>query len=184
MDTVIILLIALIIDLAFGEPANRWHPVAWLGKLISLEMSRPPRKVRPAQLFFGSIMVLLTLGIITAATYFLLFYLRELNYFVYLLFAGLLLKFTFSLRGLRKAVKEVGGFLAQNDIAQARTSLMALVSRDTSDLDESQVVSAAVESNAESSCDSFVAPLFYFLLFGVPGAIAYRLINTLDAMIG
>lgn len=184
MDTVIILLTALIIDLAFGEPANRWHPVAWLGKLISLEMQRAPKKSRPAQLLFGAIMILLTLGTITAASYFLLFYLQELYYFVYLLFAGLLLKFTFSLRGLRKAVAEVRGFLNQNKIAQARTSLKALVSRDTGSLDKGQVVSAAVESTAESSCDSFVAPLFYFLIFGIPGAMAYRVINTFDAMIG
>jgi adenosylcobinamide-phosphate synthase len=63
-------------------------------------------------------------------------------------------------------------------------SLKSLVSRDTDELNRSQLISAAVESAAENICDSFVAPLFYFLLFGVPGAIAYRVINTFDAMVG
>jgi adenosylcobinamide-phosphate synthase len=62
--------------------------------------------------------------------------------------------------------------------------LKSLVSRDTDELNKSQVISAAVESAAENICDSFVAPLFYFLLFGVPGAIACRVINTFDAMVG
>jgi adenosylcobinamide-phosphate synthase len=59
-----------------------------------------------------------------------------------------------------------------------------LVSRDTQGLPQPLLVSATVESVAESTGDSFVAPLFYFLLFGVPGAIAYRVVNTMDAMLG
>jgi adenosylcobinamide-phosphate synthase len=62
--------------------------------------------------------------------------------------------------------------------------LKSLVSRDTTQLSQSQVISAAVESSAENICDSFVAPLFYFLILGVPAAIAYRIINTFDTMIG
>jgi len=62
--------------------------------------------------------------------------------------------------------------------------LRSLVKRDAQDLSEPLVVSATVESVAENTSDSFVAPLFYFLIFGVPGAMAYRVINTLDAMIG
>ncbi|MBA7702068.1 Cobalamin biosynthesis protein CbiB [subsurface metagenome] len=59
-----------------------------------------------------------------------------------------------------------------------------MVSRDTQGLPKPLLVSATVESVAENACDSFVAPLFYFLLLGVPGAIAYRVVNTLDAIIG
>ena len=74
--------------------------------------------------------------------------------------------------------------MAEDKLAEARFELRSLVGRDTSKLDKSLMVSATVESVAENSCDSFFAPLFYFLFFGVPGAIAYRVINTLDAMIG
>jgi adenosylcobinamide-phosphate synthase len=60
----------------------------------------------------------------------------------------------------------------------------ALVSRETQNMGGPEVVSATVESVAENTCDSVVAPLFYFLLFGVPGAVVYRVVNTWDAMIG
>jgi len=184
MEIVFILFIALAIDLAFGEPHNPWHPVAWLGKLISLETKNMTRSGRSTQLILGTVTVLMTLGAITMPIYLLILHLQEANSLIYVIVAGFLLKFTFSLRGLRQAVATVKGFLAQDNLAKARINLRSLVSRDTTDLDESQLMSATVESAAENSCDSFVAPLFYFLLFGVPGAIAYRIVNTFDAMIG
>jgi adenosylcobinamide-phosphate synthase len=184
MEIIVILLIALALDLIFGELPNAWHPVAWLGKLISVETRLAPKKDRLRQLAYGVSMVLITLGLIVTAVYFLLAYLRELNPVVYVIVAGLLMKFTFSLRGLRQAIETVRGLLAKNNLDEARISLKSLVSRDTDELNKRQVISATVESAAENICDSFVAPLFYFLLFGVPGAIAYRVINTFDAMVG
>jgi len=184
MEIIIILLIALTLDLILGEPSNAWHPIAWLGKLISLETKLAPKKGRARQIAYGVGMVLVTLGLIVAAVYFLLAYLRELNPVVYIIVVGLLLKFTFSLRGLRQAIDAVKRLLARNNLDQARMSLRALVSRDTTKLDKKHVISATVESAAENMCDGFVAPLFYFFIFGVPGAIAYRIINTFDSMIG
>lgn len=184
MEVVFILLIALAFDLAFREPANSWHPVAWLGKLISLETKASPQKGNLQQLFYGTSTVLVTSAVIVAPVYFLLVHLQEMNAVVYVIAAGLLFKLTFSLRGLRQAAGEVRRFLAQDNLAQARISVGSLVSRDAANLNQDQLMSATVESAAENSCDSFVAPLFYFLLFGVPGAIAYRVVNTFDAMIG
>lgn len=184
MDIIIILALALAIDLAAGEPPNSWHPVAWLGRLISSSTGWTLRRGRAGQLVFGAMIVLLTLGLVAVPLYFLLAYLQPLHWAIYGITAVVLLKFTFSLRGLRQAATEVRELLAGDNIAEARISLRSLVSRDTADLDESQVVSATVESVAENICDSFVAPLFYFLLLGVPGAVAYRIINTFDAMIG
>jgi adenosylcobinamide-phosphate synthase len=184
MEIIVILLLALALDLAFGEMSNAWHPVAWLGKLISLEARLAPKTGKIRQLAYGVSMVLITLGLIVTAVYFLLAYLREINPVVYIIVAGLLVKFTFSLRGLRQAVDTVRRLLARDKLTQARMSLKSLVSRDTDELNKDQLISAAVESAAENICDSFVAPLFYFLLFGVAGAIAYRVINTFDAMMG
>jgi adenosylcobinamide-phosphate synthase len=184
MEIIVILLIALALDLTFGELPDAWHPVAWLGKLISVETRLAPKMGKAKQLAYGVSIVLITLGVIVAAVYFCLAYLREVNPVVYIIVAGLLLKFTFSLRGLRQAIRTVRELLAKNNLSQARISLKVLVSRDTDELSKSQVISAAVESAAENMCDSFVAPLFYFLLFSVPGAIAYRVINTFDAMVG
>jgi adenosylcobinamide-phosphate synthase len=184
MDNLIILFIALAIDLIFGEPDNIWHPVAWLGKLISLETKWMQRRNKKIQIFLGTIIVLLTTAVITAAIYFIILYLRTFNLWIYVIFTGLLFKSTFSFQGLRRAIVEVKNLLSGNEIIRARQSLKALVSRNTDDLDNKQIISATVESAAESICDSFSAPIFYFLFFGVPGAVAYRIINTFDSMIG
>ncbi|MBN2462835.1 MAG: cobalamin biosynthesis protein [Dehalococcoidia bacterium] len=184
MEIVIILLIALALDLILGEPSNTWHPIAWMGKLISLETKLSPKKDRARQLTYGIGMVLITLGLTVTAIYLLLSLLSEFNLIVYVIITGFLLKFTFSLRGLRQAIDTVKKLIAKNDLGQARLSLQSLVSRDTTKLDKKQVISATVESAAENICDSFVAPLFYFFLFGVPGAIGYRVINTFDSMVG
>ncbi len=184
MEIILILLIALALDLALGEPPNAWHPIAWLGKLISLEMKLAPQTGKVRQLTYGVSMVLVTLGLIALPVYFLLDYLKEINPVIYIAVAGLSLKYSFSLRGLRQALNAVTRSLVKNNLAEARTSLRTLVSRDTAKLNQSQVISATAESAAENSCDSIVAPLFYFLIFGVPGAIAYRIINTFDAMVG
>lgn len=184
METIFILLIALAFDLALGEPPNARHPIAWLGKLISLETKTAPQKGKAKQLAYGIGMVLATLGLIVLPVHFLLVYLNEINSVIFIAIAGLLLKYSFSLRGLKQAVDAVKHPLSENNLTEARASLKVLVSRDTTRLSQSQMISATVESAAENSCDSFIAPLFYFLIFGVPGAIAYRVINTFDAMVG
>lgn len=184
METLFVLILALILDLALGEPPNAWHPVAWLGKLMSLEIRLAPQRGKIKQLIFGIAIVIITLAAITAAAYFLLSYVKEVNTMLYIVVSAAILKFTFSLRGLRQAAIAVKKLLSTDKLIEARFSLRSLVSRGTANLDKSQVVAATVESVAENSCDSFVAPLFYFLLWGVPGAVAYRIINTFDAMIG
>jgi adenosylcobinamide-phosphate synthase len=102
----------------------------------------------------------------------------------YVVVGGLLLKTTFSFRELRRAALGVKRYLLEKKLDKARLELRSLVSRQTRALTRPQVVSATVESLAENTSDSLVAPLFYFLLFGVPGAVAYRVVNTLDAMVG
>lgn len=184
MEKVAILLIALTLDLIFGEPPDAWHPVSWLGKLISWETKLAPYKGKFRQVLYGATIVLVTLGLIAAATYFLFAQLSEFSLIVYIIVSGLLLKFSFSWRGLRQAVESVKRLLAKDNLEQARISLRSLVGRDIAKLNKSQVISAAVESAAENICDSFVAPLFYFFIFGVTGAVAYRIINTFDTMIG
>ncbi len=96
--------------------------------------------------------------------------------------AAVALKVSFSLRGLVGAGRAVQRSL-DADPAAAREGLRALVSRDR-DLTPPQVASAAIESLAENLSDSVVAPLLFFALLGLPGAFAYRAVNTLDAMVG
>ena len=80
--------------------------------------------------------------------------------------------------------KPIAKALKKNDLAEARKWLPYIVRRDPNTLNERQIISAAVESIAESTTDGITAPFFFFALFGVPGAFAYRVVNTLDSMVG
>ena len=184
MENIIVLLLALAIDLTLGEFPRPVHPVVWMGKAISLELKVAPRQGRWAQLIYGAGMAIFTIALFALPAYFLLAYLSRANTIAYILVAAFLLKSTFSIRELRRVAFRVKGFLGEGDLSGARIEVGSLVSRDTSKLDEPHLVSATVESEAENTNDSLVAPLFYFLLLGVPGAITYRVVNTFDAMIG
>jgi len=195
VEILLLLSIALIIDLTLGELPRVIHPVVWMGKVISLlervNVGRSPF----VQFVYGAVITLLMIGLFTAPAYFMLFYLKSLNFAAYVIVGAVLLKSTFSLKELRQVALRIKGLLLREKLDEARFELRSLVSRDTQDLPKPLLVSATVESVAESTCDSFIAPLFYFLLLsipgaiyflilGVPGAIAYRVVNTLDAMVG
>jgi len=184
VDNLLILFGALIIDLALGELPRPVHPVVWMGKVISFGERGGDGHSRLIQFVYGVGMSLFIIGLFTAAAYFILYYLKSLSLAAYVVIGTVLLKSTFSLRELRRVALKVREFLLKKELDRARYELCSLVSRDTQALTPPMVVSATVESVAENTCDSFIAPLFYFLLFGVPGAIAYRVVNTLDAVIG
>lgn len=184
MEKTIILLLALVIDLGFGEFPRPVHPVVWMGQVITLELRLAPRHGRGAQLAYGIVLTLLAIAVFTLAAYFLLAYLQQINTIAYVLVAALLLKSTFAIKELRQVALRIRRWLQEGNLHQARHETKSLVKRDTSHLNEPHLVSATVESIAENTSDSVVAPLFYFLFLGVPGAVAYRVVNTLDAMIG
>jgi len=184
MEILLILFLAIAIDLALGEPPRAIHPVVWMGKVASFLEKGGISQPHVAQLLYGLGMVLVTTGFFVAPAYFILLYLKSLNFAAYVIVGAVLLKATFSSRELRRAALRVKRLLLEDKLDEARFELRSLVSRDTRGLPKPLLVSATVESVAESTNDSFIAPLFYFLLLGVPGAIAYRVVNTLDAMVG
>ena len=184
MEIILVLSFAVALDLALGDPPNVIHPVAWMGKVVSF-LEKGGNALHPRfQFFYGLGMVILTVGLFTVPVYYLLIYLKGFNLSAHIIIAAVLLKSSFSLKGLGQAALAIKRLLAENKIDEARFQLRALVSRDTRELPKPLLVSATVESVAEGICDSIVAPLFYFLLFGVPGAVGYRVVNTMDAMIG
>jgi len=184
MDILIMLAGALAIDLIMGELPLAVHPVVWIGKISSLWEKITIGRHPAAQFAYGMVMTLFTIGLFVVPAYFIFHELKDLSYIAYLILSAVVLKSTFSFRGLRQAALNVKQLLVEKKLGEARSSLRSLVKRDTHRLPEPLVVSATIESVAENACDSFVAPLFYFLILGVPGAMAYRVINTLDAMIG
>ena len=184
MDTIIVLASAAVLDLALGDPPDAVHPVAWMGRLISF-MERRGLKPGPAgQFFYGMFMTLFVVALFTVPLYFLLFYLAQASTAAAIILAAIVLKLTFSIKGMRQTALKIKNLLEKNKLDETRFELRALVSRDTKKLSGPMLASSAIESVGEGTCDSVVAPLFYFMLFGVPGAMGYRAVNTLDSMIG
>jgi adenosylcobinamide-phosphate synthase len=128
------------------------------------------------------LIVLVTAGAAFAAGLALTLVLDRLPWWLALPVGAYVLKTTFSLRGLVRAGRDVQRALLSGT-EEARMHLRALVSR-SPDLDPPLIVSATIESLAENLTDSVVSPLLFYALFGLPGALAYRAINTMDAMLG
>jgi adenosylcobinamide-phosphate synthase len=179
-----VLLAAVAIDLVAGEPPNRLHPVAGMGWLIATLRRRRPGPGRGRQVLHGLGIVAVGLGV-SIGVGVLVLLLRDRVRWVGLLAEVLLLKTTFSVRGLAQAAVAVRQALGAGDLAEARRLLgWHLVSRATAGLDEARVAAATVESVAENASDSVVAPGLWYLLGGLPAALAYRFANTADALLG
>lgn len=180
-----ILLLALTLDALVGEPPRPLHPVVWMGKWAELlERAAPWGRGPRLQTLYGLGMTLLVAAPFAWGAWALLSLGERAHPLAGLAVGALLLKSTFAVRELGRCALTVRRLLDAGDLPRARRELRALVGRDTSRLDRRLAASAAVESVGENLCDSVVAPLFYFALLGVPGAVAYRAVNTLDAMVG
>lgn len=182
-DDLAVLVLAVALDLAMGEVPNRLHPTAWIGATISLAEKAAP-KVGVQAAVGGAVLALVVVGVWTAAAYFAALGLHSVHDLAYVLVGAFMLKTTFAIRMLHQAAARVASLLTNGDVAGARNSLRSLVSRDTTTLNQEQATGAAVESVSENMTDSFVGPWLFFALFGLPGAVAYRAINTLDSMLG
>ena len=180
----VVLAAALAVDLAFGDPPNRWHPVAWLGTLIAAGRRRLARGAPLRLLLTGGA---LTVGVAGLAAVAGVIVARAAGW---LGLAGIALEAVtlsccLSVRGLRRAAAGIATAVERGDLASARTMLgFHLVSRPTADLAAGEITAATVESVAENLTDSIVAPALMYLVFGLPGAALYRAVNTADAMIG
>ena len=175
---------AVAMDLTFGDPPNRWHPVAWMGHALAQGRARLCHGSPTALFVRGAALTLGVMALAALAGEIVALIAGALGV-AGLALEGLALKSTLALRGLARAAREVARALAAGDVHAARAGLgLHLVSRPTAALDASQVASGAIESTAENLTDSFVAPLLFYLTFGLPGALAYRALNTADTMLG
>ena len=181
---VAVLVAALIIDAVFGDPPNRWHPVAWLGRAIAAARRRLAHG-SPLWLLSAGAIVTLALAVLAAVLAAILVRASAFLGPGAGLVEALALSACLSVRGLRRAALDVARHLEAGDLPAARRALsFHLVSRPTADLEAGEVAAATVESVAENLTDSVVAPALMYLAFGLPGAMVYRTVNTADAMIG
>lgn len=175
--SLVILLLALFIDRLIGDPRTPLHPVALIGKFIGW-WGKPGLYELRYQRIIGICGWIATIILFSFPFFIVRF--SGITY-LYLITGPILLKTCFAWRSLEEHAENVTNALSPN-LRKEKASL--LVSRDTSELTENQVLSAAYESVAENLNDSIIAPLFWFLILGLPGAAIYRAVNTMDAMLG
>ncbi|MDA7980740.1 MAG: adenosylcobinamide-phosphate synthase CbiB [Pirellulales bacterium] len=177
------IVLAFVLDALIGDP--RWlpHPVRAIGSTASLA-ERCVRFLIPWQWAAGALTVVLTLGIVVGSAHLLLRVAASMHPLLGDLANIYCIWFCVALRDLLKHTRDVHRALTTVSLAEARERVAMIVGRDTDSLDEAGVARAAIESASESFVDGIAAPLFYVVLFGPLGAVAYRAINTLDSMFG
>lgn len=177
------LCIAWALDACFGEPPNAFHPVAWLGRVLGpVGRWLCGLPTRPA--FLGGTIVWLVLaGLLARAAHGAQSALASTGVVVGALLPALLLKPCFAWRMLHDEVAAVEQALQQT-LAAGRDRVARLASRDVGSMNAFEVRETAIETLAENLNDSLVAPLFWFVVAGLPGAAVYRFANTADAMWG
>lgn len=173
----VILWVALVADRAVGDPQNRWHPTAWLGRFIGW-WGVPGRFSPAGEQVYGALCCLCTVFLFSLPFYLVSRFFPPL---FYLIAGAALLSLTVGWRSLEEHVAAVERGLSCGD---GRDEVRMLVSRSTGTLSDEEVLSAAYESMAENLTDAIVGPLFWFTLTGLAGAAAFRAANTMDAMLG
>jgi adenosylcobinamide-phosphate synthase len=175
--------IAILLDLALGDPRWMPHPVRLIGYLITA-LEGPARRAIPDARLAGSLTalaVILTAALGTAA---LIGIAEGIHPLLGDAVSILLLYLTFAARDLADHSGAVWQALHEGDLTEARRLVSWLVGRDTERLTEPEIVRAAVESVAENTVDGIIAPLFFAALGGPAAAMAYKAASTLDSMIG
>src|ERR1700722_2076063 len=186
--SVALALIAMLFELCFGYPERLQnaigHPVTWIGRLIALLESRLNRDAAgpQARRSAGIVALLVLLAIVGVIAFVVQHALLRLPFGV--LAVGLLAGTLVAQRSLHRHVADVPSALEKGGVTSGRTAVAQIVGRDTAGLDAAGITRAAIESLAENFSDAIVAPIFWMVIGGVPGAALYKAINTADSMIG
>ena len=189
VESILIVFFALVLDFAVGDPRNKFHPTAWIGSLIAKLAPHTKHSSENLEKLGGIFIILISSGIVVSLLIFLnigikLITIDYMYIIISIIVGGILLKTTIAIKGMERHALAVVTALEQNNISSARDNLSMIVKRNTTNLDENHVFSGVLESISENTVDGITGPLFYFAIFGLPGAFVYRVINTADSMIG
>ena len=181
MTSLLSFIIGWLLDLTLGDPARLPHPVVWFGKAISACEHRlnkgSHRKLK------GALTAIILIAIVFVATWLLRHLLLPLPPYGLILLDAVIIFYCLAGTTLIREVREV--FLAlDRSLDEGRRQVARIVGRDTSELSAQEVRTAALETLAENLSDGVIAPLFWLALLGTPGMLAYKMVNTLDSMIG
>ena len=189
-ESILIIGFAIILDLVVGDPRNKYHPTAWIGNFVS-NLVPLFKNENPHLEKFGGILIVIISTVVVGVLLIVLNLKLDsiignelLAIIVTIVVGAILLKTTIAIRGMEKHALAVVDALENDDIDEARANLAMITKRKTKDLDKNHILSGVLESISENTVDGITGPLFYFALFGLPGAFVYRVINTIDSMIG
>jgi len=176
--SLIIVICALIIDRLWGEP-RRFHPLVGFG-LLARRLETFCQYYMPLAIFRQRILGVLAVLLLVIPLSSLAWLISTLGFFVDIL----ILYLAIAWQSLRQHALRVRCALQRDDLLDARIQIDKIVSRDTQQMDQQSIIRATIESVLENGNDAIFAAVFWYLLAGVPGLVAYRLVNTLDAMWG
>jgi len=189
LESVVIVAFALLLDFLVGDPKTKYHPTAWIGKLIAslvpFTKSDSVRKELIGGILLVSIIVVTVCTVLVVLDIGInLLTIDIVSLIVSIAVGSILLKTTIAIRGMQKHALAVVDAVEKGDLDSARNHLSMIVKRDTKNLDKNHILSGVLESVSENTVDGITGPLFYYAIFGLPGAFVYRAINTVDSMIG
>lgn len=180
-----ILILAIIVDLLFGDPSWKMHPTFWIGELTKAIEPYFKSSNPTVERFNGVLLALAVICIVVVPVYFGLgFIYAVLGFLFYVLFAAIIFKLTLCIKLETKWAVAAARAVESGDLMEGRKFVPYFSRREAKDLTGPQIVSAIVESMAENLPDFKLSSIFYYALLGVPGAVAVRAINTIDSVIG
>ncbi len=181
MLAILPLLIGWLLDLLIGDPQWLPHPVVWFGKAIAACEHKLNRgHHRNAK---GAVVAICLIALVFALTWLVRYWLLSLSSYLLLLLDAIIIFYCLAGTTLIREVREVF-FALDRSLEEGRQQVARIVGRDTTELSAQEVRTAALETLAENLSDGVIAPLFWFALLGTPGMLAYKMVNTLDSMIG
>jgi len=184
LDLVLILLLALLSDLTVGEYPVGLHPTVWAGRVTGFLIKPGFRWPAGFQFVYGLFISLAIIALFTLPAWLLLDWLKGINYWLYIVTGAVLLKPTFCLKQQWQVAEKTQAVLEKGaQVPLGMKGLFDTISHSDA-VTRNDIISSSVRSIAENASDFVTAPLFFYIFLGVPGAIAYRVINTLDNMIG
>ena len=189
LESIVIVGFALLLDFLVGDPRTKYHPTAWIGKLIALLVPFAKNNSVKRELIGGVLIVGIVISIVSILLVSLeigisLLTIDIVSFVVSVVLGSILLKTTIAIRGMQKHALAVVDAVEKEDLDLARNHLSMIVKRDTKNLDKNHIISGVLESVSENTVDGITGPLFYYAIFGLPGAFVYRAVNTIDSMIG
>lgn len=181
------IILGFLLDCALGDPQNPFHPIRFLGFLNNMGIKIYDKlniKNHKLQFLFGIFMNLFIVSFTFLSTFLLVKILYKLNFYLGFVFEIVMSYFVIAPKCLFTESMKIYKELKNKDLPKARLYLSYIVGRDTQNLDEEKIVKATVETISENLSDGVIAPLLFLFLGGIPLAMTYKAINTLDSMVG